>query len=278
MGFHRFLMFGVCIVAISSLYIIPSAYGRPVRHAPIDDGRLTSIPDSSVPMNVDGAYDGGGAVVTQSTPTQINPVHPAARGLSISGSGVNTPAPVSSSRGLIISPPGVNEVSAINPSGGNLSSNTNTDVSDGHDQSSLISPPGAVGGVTSSRRIVHVGRHKHASLSVSPTSNDLGHSESNVIPSGKISSDTQTSWHVPSHASLHQVIQGWCDRVGWQLNWRPDYDYITVAGADLQDMTFEDAISVVIGSYKDASPPLVLDTYPDNHAVVISSPSSSDSN
>lgn len=95
---------------------------------------------------------------------------------------------------------------------------------------------------------------EHAVASVAPTAPDL---------SAAVGSNFDTSkgrpvaaigaWSAERGQTLHEVLQGWCERANVELNWSSNYDFPLKASVSIDD-TFENAVRTLLTGFSGASP------------------------
>lgn len=104
---------------------------------------------------------------------------------------------------------------------------------------------------------------------------------SRVLPTGEFVQSSYSghrTWHISAGRTVHDILDQWCHEAGWQLDWKSNYYYRTVASADIPNATFIEAVQGLIGAYENASPPLSADIKPDNHSVRVFNAADADLN
>lgn len=76
-------------------------------------------------------------------------------------------------------------------------------------------------------------------------------------------------WTFGTKPRLSEQLKEWCDLAGWRLAWKAPCDYQIEAPARFQG-DLEEALTWVIGAYKEAKIPLRLDLYPKQSLAVVS--------
>ncbi|KML17774.1 hypothetical protein VL10_24040 [Leclercia adecarboxylata] len=79
-----------------------------------------------------------------------------------------------------------------------------------------------------------------------------------------------TLWCVSKNHTLSENMRSWAEQAKWSINWLADYDYPLMSPFCVSG-TFSQAISSVMSSYSNTRQPLLLDLYPRQALVIVSS-------
>jgi hypothetical protein len=67
-------------------------------------------------------------------------------------------------------------------------------------------------------------------------------------------------WRVDAGDSLHHILESWCHREGYELNWKAEYDYPIQASIDFSG-SFEDAVRNLLMGFETAHPQPVAELH-----------------